>query len=38
MLQNKLHLNFFLESFQLIASAPNNNSLLTDQDTNRFLV
>ena len=30
---------FFLKKeFQLMASAPNNSSLSTDQDTNQFLV
>ena len=29
---------FFFREFQLIASAPNNNSLSSDQDTNQFFM
>ena len=29
---------FFFEKFQLIASASNDNSLLSNQDTDQFLV
>ena len=29
---------FFLKEFQLMTSTPDNSSLLSDQDTNQFLV
>ena len=29
---------FFLKEFQLMMSTPNNSSLLSNQDINRFLV
>ena len=29
---------FFWKEFQPMASAPNDNSLLSDEDTNQFLV
>ena len=36
--ENLIIYDFFLKEFQSMASAPDDSSLISDQDTNQFLV